>query len=287
MKNLKIALLQVILTVACSGVLQLARAEQIVLASTTTTEQSGLLAQLLPAFVKDTGVRVKPIIFGTGQALDAARRGDADVLFTHDRMAEEKFITEGLGVQRFDVMYNDFILIGPGDDPAKTAGRDIVKALLAVARSNATFYSRGDRSGTHEAELRYWQMGGVKDKSQFGTHYKECGCGVGQALNLASATAGAYVLADRGSWLNFKNRGPLKILVEGDSKMRNQYGVMVVNPAKHPHVKALAAQVFVDWVTGARGQAAINAYKINGEQLFFANANVNVNTSTNASAKPK
>ena len=275
MKTLKIVLLQALLAMACSDVLQLARAEQISLASTTTTEQSGLLTQLLPAFTKDTGITVKPIIFGTGQALDAARRGDADVLFTHDRESEEKFIAEGFGVRRFEVMYNDFILIGPSNDPAKTAGHDIVKALLALARSKATFYSRGDKSGTHQAELRYWQIGGLKDKSQWGANYKECGCGVGQALNLAAATDAAYVLADRGSWLNFKNRRGLKILVEGDVRLHNQYGVMVVNPAKHPHVKAKEAQVFVDWVTGARGQAAINAYKINGDQLFFANANIN------------
>jgi tungstate transport system substrate-binding protein len=251
---------------------QLSFAQHLILATTTTTEQSGLLSQLLPAFTKDTGISVKPIIFGTGQALDAARRGDADVLFTHDRASEDKFIAEGFGVQRFEVMYNDFILIGPGSDPAKASGQDIVRALLALARSNSTFYSRGDRSGTHEAELRFWQIGGLKDKSQWGANYKECGCGVGQALNLASATDGAYVLADRGSWLNFKNRGKLKILVEGDTRMRNQYGVMLVNPAKHPHVKAKEAQAFVDWVMGAHGQAAINAYKINGEQLFFANA---------------
>jgi tungstate transport system substrate-binding protein len=272
MKTLKILLLQALLVIACSDVLQLARAEQISLASTTTTEQSGLLTQLLPAFTKDTGITVKPIIFGTGQALDAARRGDADVLFTHDRESEEKFIAEGFGVRRFEVMYNDFILIGPSNDPAKTAGHDIVKALLALARSKATFYSRGDRSGTHQAELRYWQIGGLKDKSQWGVNYKECGCGVGQALNLAAATDAAYVLADRGSWLNFKNRRGLKILVEGDVRLHNQYGVMVVNPAKHPHVKAKEAEAFVNWVTGARGQAAINGYKIDGDQLFFGNS---------------
>jgi tungstate transport system substrate-binding protein len=272
MRNVKTILLQAILAVACIGVLQAAYAQQLILASTTTTEQSGLLTHILPAFTKDTGITVKPIIFGTGQALDAARRGDADVLFTHDRESEEKFIAEGFGVRRFEVMYNDFILIGPSSDPAKTAGHDIVKALLAIARSKATFYSRGDKSGTHQAELRYWQMGGLKDKSQWGVNYKECGCGVGQALNLAAATEAAYVLADRGSWLNFKNRGQLKILVEGDTRLRNQYGVMVVNPARHPHVKAKEAQTFVDWVTGARGQAAINAYKIDGDQLFFANA---------------
>jgi tungstate transport system substrate-binding protein len=273
MKKIKTALVQALLAVACSGVLQMARADQIlILGSTTTTEQSGLLTQLLPAFTKDTGIAVKPIILGTGQVLDAARRGDVDVLLTHDRESEEKFIAEGFGIKRFEVMYNDFILIGPSNDPAKTAGRDIARAMLALAHSKATFYSRGDKSGTHQAELRYWQMGGLKDKSQWGANYKECGCGVGQALNLAAATEGAYVLADRGSWLNFKNRRGLKILVEGDSRLFNQYGATVVNPAKHPHIKVKEAQAFVDWVTGARGQAAINAYKIDGDQLFFANA---------------
>ncbi len=275
MKKLKMALVQALLAVACSGFWQMAQADQIlILGSTTTTEQSGLLTQLLPAFTRDTGIAVKPIILGTGQVLDAARRGDVDALLTHDRESEEKFITEGFGIKRFEVMYNDFILIGPSNDPAKVAGRDIVRALLALAlaRSRTTFYSRGDKSGTHQAELRYWQIGGLKDKSQWGANYKECGCGVGQALNLAAATEAAYVLADRGSWLNFKNRRGLKILVEGDVRLNNQYGVMVVNPARHPHVKAKEAQAFVDWVTGERGQAAINAYKIDGDQLFFANA---------------
>ena len=246
-------------------------AQPLFLASTTTTEQSGLLERLIPAFSKDTGVAVKTIILGTGQVLDAARRGDVDVVLTHDRESEEKFVAAGFGVRRFDVMYNDFVLIGPADDPAKTAGHDIVKALLAVAASHTTFYSRGDKSGTHLAELRYWQMGSVHDKFQRGVHYKECGCGVGQALNLAAASD-AYVLADRASWLNFKNRQRLKILVEGDTRLFNQYGVIAVNPQKHPHVKAKEAQAFVDWVTGTRGQAAISAYKINGEALFFANA---------------
>ncbi len=247
-------------------------AQSLILATTTTTEQSGLLDKLLPTFTKDTGIAVKPVIMGTGQVLDAARRGDVDVVLSHDRESEEKFVADGFGVRRFDVMYNDFILIGPLDDPAKTAGHDIVKALLVLARSSATFYSRGDKSGTHMAELRYWQIGGVRDKTQYGANYKECGCGVGQALNLAAATDGAYVLADRGSWLNFKNRARLKILVEGDTRLFNQYGVTAVNPKKHPHVKVREAQTFVDWLTSPRGQAAINAYKINGQQLFFANA---------------
>lgn len=239
--------------------------------STHTTEQSGLLEKLLPAFTKDTGVAVRAVTMGTGQVLDAARRGDVDVVFTHDRASEEKFVADGFGVQRFDVMHNDFVLIGAQDDPAKAAGRDIVKALLMIARADATFFSRGDKSGTHMAELRYWQIGGINNKSQYGKNYKECGCGVGQALNFAAATD-AYVLADRGSWLNFKNRGHLKILVEGDTRLHNQYGVIAVNPKKHPHVKLKEAQILVDWMTGTRGQAAINAYKINGESVFFANS---------------
>ncbi len=250
MKNLKMALLQALLAVTYGGVLQASYADQaLILGTTTTTEQSGLLTQLLPAFAKDTGIAVKPVILGTGQVLDAARRGDLDALLTHDRESEEKFIAEGFGIKRFEVMYNDFILIGPKDDPAKVAGHDIVKALLAIARSNAVFYSRGDKSGTHQAELRYWQIGGLKDKSQRGANYKECGCGVGQALNLAAATEGAYVLADRGSWLNFKNREQLKILVEGDARLFNQYGTTVINPAKYPYIKVKEAQAFVDWIT--------------------------------------
>jgi tungstate transport system substrate-binding protein len=246
-------------------------AQSLILATTTTTEQSGLLDKLLPAFTKDTGIAVKPVIMGTGQVLDAARRGDVDVVLSHDRLSEEKFVADGFGVRRFDVMYNDFILIGPVDDPVKTAGHDIVKALLLLARSNVTFFSRGDKSGTHLAELRYWQMGGISDKMGRGANYKECGCGVGQALNFAAATD-AYVLADRGSWLNFKNRQRLKILVEGDTRLFNQYGVTAVNPQKHSHVKVRESKAFVDWMISPRGQAAINAYKINGQQLFFANA---------------
>ncbi len=243
----------------------------LILGSTTTTEQSGLLDQMLPAFTRDTKIVVRPVIMGTGQVLDAARRGDVDVVLSHDRQAEERFVAEGFGVRRYDVMYNDFILIGPQSDPAKAAGHDVVKGLLAIARAQAAFFSRGDRSGTHMAELRYWQIGGLNHKTQYGANYKECGCGVGQALNFAAATD-AYVLADRGSWLNFKNRGSLKILVEGDARLRNQYGVMVVSSRKHPHVNIQDAQAFVDWVTGTRGQAVINGYKINGEPLFVGNS---------------
>jgi tungstate transport system substrate-binding protein len=245
-----------------------AQSPSLVMASTTSTEQSGLFAHLLPAFKQATGVDVKVVALGTGQALDTGRRGDADVLFVHDQAAEEKFVAEGFGVKRLPVMYNDFVLVGPANDPAKTRGKDIVSALQKVANTQAGFVSRGDKSGTHAAELRFWKQAGVDNK---GTGYKECGCGMGPALNIASST-GAYALTDRGTWLNFKNRQDLQVLVEGDKSLFNQYGVMVVNPAKHPHVKADLAQKFVDWVVSPAGQASINGYKIGGEQLFFANA---------------
>ncbi len=264
-------LVQAILAVACSTIVSFVHAEQIVMASTTSTEQSGLFEHLLPAFTKATGITIKVVAVGTGQALDIARRGDADVVFVHDRAAEDKFMAEGQGVQRFDVMYNDFVLIGQSDDPAKARGKDIGQALKNIAANNAVFFSRGDNSGTHAAELRYWKAAGLEAKPAKGLNYKECGCGMGQALNMAAA-AGTYVLSDRGTWLNFKNRKQLAILVEGDTKLFNQYGVMVVNPAKHPEVKAKEAQAFVDWVISSAGQAVIASYKINGEQLFFPNA---------------
>jgi tungstate transport system substrate-binding protein len=271
MKSIKSALLQAILAVACTGIFQAAFAQQIVMASTTSTEQSGLFAHLLPSFTKATGITIKVVALGTGQALDAARRGDADVLFVHDKVAEEKFLAEGFGLQRFDVMYNDFVLIGQSNDPAHVRGKDVVQGLQKIAIANATFFSRGDKSGTHAAELRFWKMAGLESKESKGQNYKECGCGMGQALNMAAA-AGTYVLSDRGTWLNFKNRKQLAILVEGDTRLFNQYGVMVVNPAKHPHVRAKEAQAFVDWVISPAGQAVIAAYKIGGEQLFFPNA---------------
>ncbi len=271
MKSFKSSLLQAILALACTGIFQAAFAQQIVMASTTSTEQSGLFAHLLPAFTKATGISIKVVALGTGQALDAARRGDADVLFVHDKVAEEKFLAEGFGVQRFDVMYNDFVLIGQSNDLSNVRGKDVVQGLQKIATSNATFFSRGDKSGTHAAELRYWKMAGLESQASKGQNYKECGCGMGQALNMAAA-AGTYVLSDRGTWLNFKNRKQLAILVEGDTRLFNQYGVMVVNPAKHPHVKVREAQAFVDWVISPAGQAVIAAYKINGEQLFFPNA---------------
>lgn len=245
-----------------------AQPTSVVVSSTTSTEQSGLFAHLLPAFKQATGIDTKVVALGTGQALDMARRGDADVVFVHDQAAEEKFVAEGFGLKRMPVMYNDFVLIGPKADPAQTKGADIVAALTKLAAGNVPFVSRGDKSGTHAAELRFWKMTGSDAQ---GSGYKACGCGMGPALNMAAST-GAYVLADRGTWLNFKNRADLAVLVEGDKRLFNQYGVMVVNPAKHPHVKLEVAQKFADWVTSAAGQANIASYKIGGEQLFFPNA---------------
>ena len=240
----------------------------LVMASTTSTEQSGLFGHLLPAFKAASGLDVKVVALGTGQALDMGRRGDADVLFVHDPVAEEKLVADGFGLQRWPVMYNDFVLIGPSNDPAQVRGKDIAQALQKVAQSQAAFVSRGDKSGTHAAELRYWAMAGT---SHMGAGYKACGCGMGPALNMA-ASMGAYVLADRGTWLSFKNRADLAVLVQGDERLFNPYGVIAVNPAKHPHVKVKEAQRFIDWVTSPAGQAHIAAYKIGGEQLFFPSA---------------
>jgi tungstate transport system substrate-binding protein len=241
----------------------------IVVASTTSTEQSGLFGHLLPAFKKASGIDVKVVALGTGQAIDMARRGDADVLFVHDQAAEEQFVIDGFAAKRHAVMYNDFVLIGPRADPAGTRGKDIAAALKKVAAANAPFISRGDRSGTHAAELRFWKLGA--HEASKGRGYRECGCGMGPALNIASSS-GAYVLADRATWLNFKNRADLAVLVEGDTRLFNPYGVLLVSAARHPHVKTAEAQRFVDWVTGPAGQAVIAAYKIGGEQLFFPNA---------------
>ena len=244
----------------------------IVVSSTTSTEQSGLFAHLLPMFEKDTGIKVRVVALGTGQALDMARRGDADVVFVHDQAAEEKFVAEGFGVKRLPVMYNDFVLVGPKSDPAKIAGgKDILVAMQKIAAAQAPFVSRGDKSGTHAAELRYWKAAGVDLDAKKGAWYKDTGSGMGPTLNTASSMNG-YVLTDRGTWLSFKNRGDLAILVEGDQKLFNQYGVMLVNPDKHPHVKKDLGQQFVDWVVSPQGQAAIASYKIGGEQLFFPNA---------------
>ena len=243
----------------------------IVLASTTSTEQSGLFAHLLPAFKAATGIDIRVVAQGTGQALDTARRGDADVVFVHDQPAEEKFVAEGWGLKRLPVMVNDFVVVGPKADPAGTKGRDVVAALAKIAAAGAPFVSRGDKSGTHAAELRYWKMAAIDTEAAKPKGYQACGCGMGPALNIAAST-GAYVITDRGTWLNFRNRGDLVVLVEGDTRLFNQYGVIAVNQAKHPHVKAALAQAFVDWVVSPAGQATIAAYKIGGEQVFFPNA---------------
>ena len=248
-----------------------AQERSIVMASTTSTEQSGLFAHLLPAFKKASGIDVKVVAVGTGQALDMGRRGDADVLFVHDKAAEEKLIADGFGIKRSDVMYNDFILLGPKKDPPTVKGNDIVAALGKLSGSSSPFISRGDKSGTHSAELRYWKEAGIEAPAAKMSGYKECGCGMGPALNIASSTD-AYVLADRATWLSFKNRGDLDILVQGDKRLFNQYGVIVVNPARHPHAKSQLAQAFADWVLSPDGQSTIASYKIDGEQLFFPNA---------------
>ena len=264
-----LALMQRALVATSLVVTMGAQAESIVVASTTSTEQSGLFSVLLPEFKKASGIDVKVVALGTGQAIDMGRRGDADVLFVHDKVAEEKVVAEGFAVKRFEVMYNDFVVVGPASDPLQVKGSDVVLALKKLAAANGAFISRGDKSGTHAAELRFWKMADLSDKQ--GSGYKSCGCGMGPALNMASST-NAYALTDRGTWLNFKNRGDLKVLVEGDKRLFNQYGVMLVNPAKHPHVKVAEGQKFIDWVTGSAGQAVIASYKIGGEQLFFPNA---------------
>ena len=244
----------------------------ITVASTTSTEQSGLFKYLLPIFEKKTGTQVRVVALGTGQALDLARRGDADVVFVHAKSAEEKFIAEGHGVKRLPVMYNDFVLVGPRSDPAKVAGgKDIVEALRKVKAAAAPFVSRGDRSGTHIAELALWKMAGIDIAADKGPWYRDTGQGMGPALNTASSMNG-YILTDRATWISFKNRGDLAIVVEGDKRLFNQYGVILVNPEKHPSVKKDLGQAFVDWVVSPDGQEAIAGYKINGEQLFFPDA---------------
>ncbi len=258
-----------IVSIAVLGVSVSAQAQSIVVASTTSTEQSGLFSVLLPEFKKVSGIDVKVVAVGTGQAIDMGRRGDADVLFVHDKVAEEKVVNEGFAVKRSEVMYNDFVLVGPASDAVNVKGHDVVAALKKLSAANGPFISRGDKSGTHAAELRFWEMADLTDKQ--GSGYKSCGCGMGPALNMAYST-NAYALTDRGTWLNFKNRGDLTILVQGDKRLFNQYGVMLVNPAKHPHVKAADGQRFVDWLTSAAGQNVIASYRIGGEQLFFPNA---------------
>jgi tungstate transport system substrate-binding protein len=244
----------------------------ITVASTTSTEQSGLFKHLLPVFEQKTGIQVRVVALGTGQSLDMGRRGDADVVFVHAKALEERFVAEGYGIRRFEVMYNDFVLVGPKSDPAKVGGsKDIVAALQKVKDAQAPFASRGDKSGTHFAELELWQSAGVDIARDKGPWYRDTGSGMGPTLNTASAL-NAYALTDRGTWLSFKNRGELVISVEGDQRLFNQYGVILVNPAKHAHVKKEMGQAFVDWILSAEGQGAIAAYKIGGEQLFFPNA---------------
>ncbi len=256
-----------------SSATQAADQQYIVVASTTSTEQSGLFEHLLPAFTKKTGTQVRVVAVGTGQALDIGRRGDADVVFVHDKAAEEKFLAEGYSQERKDVMYNDFVLIGPKADPAKVSGgHDILVALQKIRAAQVPFVSRGDRSGTHMAELRYWKDAGIDIAAQRGPWYRDTGSGMGPALNTA-AEMNAYILSDRGTWLSFKNRRDLTIVVEGDKRLFNQYGVMLVNPVKFPHVKRALGQAFIDWLVSSEGQQTIASYKINGQQLFFPNAN--------------
>jgi tungstate transport system substrate-binding protein len=269
MKRLgRIACLVVALSLGPSALAQ----RFITVASTTSTEQSGLFAHLLPPFERKTGIDVRVVAVGTGQALDLARRGDADVVFVHSKEAEEEFVREGHGVERHPVMYNDFVLIGPRSDPAGIAGEtDTLAAFRKIRDAGAPFVSRGDRSGTHIAELALWAGAGIDIERDKGPWYRSTGQGMGPALNTASAM-NAYVLADRGTWLAFTNRGDLTILVEGDRRLTNQYGVILVNPARHPHVKGAEGQAFIDWLLSAEGQAAIASYRIGGEQLFFPNA---------------
>jgi tungstate transport system substrate-binding protein len=262
-------ILTFVVLLACAPAL--AQQRFITVASTTSTEQSGLFKHLLPLFEKKTGVQVRVVAVGTGQALDMGRRGDADVALVHDKAAEEKLVAEGWYVNRHDVMYNDFILVGPKSDPAGARGADTLAALKKIFDRKAPFASRGDKSGTHAAELRLWQIAGLDPAAGKGTWYRETGSGMGPTLNTASAM-NAYALTDRGTWLSFKNRGDLTILVEGDKRLFNQYGVMLVNPARHPHVKKNEGVAFIDWLISPEGQKAIAGYKIGGEQLFFPSA---------------
>ena len=260
-----------------SGGLASAESQFITVASTTSTQDSGLFDHILPIFKSKTGIDVRVIALGTGQALDTARRGDADVVFVHAKPAEEKFLSEGFGVKRFPVMYNDFVLIGPKTDPASVLGtKDIVAALTTIMKKKVPFISRGDNSGTHQAELNLWKVAGVdvaaeRKAGRLGDWYREIGQGMGAALNMAAASD-AYVISDRGTWISFKNRGSLVVTVEGDKRLFNQYGVMLVNSRKHPAVKKDLGQRFIDWLISPEGQRAIADYKINGEQLFYPNA---------------
>ena len=243
----------------------------IVLSSTTSTEQSGFFGYILPVFEKKTGIQVKVVAVGTGQALDIGRRGDADVVFVHDKLAEEKFVADGFSEQRIEVMYNDFVLIGPKIDQAKIAGgKDVLNAFRKVVDTKALFVSRGDKSGTHAAELRFWKELNVSVSTQL-PWYKETGSGMGPALNTASAMNG-YILSDRATWLTFKNRGDLAILVQGDPKLFNQYGVMLVSSSKFAQIKKVESQIFIDWLISREGQDTIASFKVGNEQLFFPNA---------------
>jgi tungstate transport system substrate-binding protein len=271
-KTILLAFIAVFATAIFSAVHAFAQEKSIVVASTTSTQDSGLFEYLLPLYTQKTGVTVKVIAQGTGQALDTGRRGDADVVFVHAKSAEEKFLAEGQSTKRYPVMYNDFVLIGPKSDPAGVKGmKDVGKAVQTIKDKQAPFISRGDRSGTHIAELKLWKDFGIDIEKDKGPWYKSIGQGMGAALNIAGASDG-YVLSDRGTWLNFKNRGDLEILVEGDKRMFNQYGVMLVNPEKHPNVKKDLGQQFIDYLVSPQGQKAIANYKINGEQLFYPNA---------------
>jgi len=266
------------LTALISPILSFGSAEaqdkSIVVASTTSTQDSGLFGHILPMFKAKTGIDVKIVAQGTGQALDTGRRGDADVVFVHAKEQEEKFVADGFGVKRFDVMYNDFIVVGPKADPANVkANKDIVAGLKAIYEKGAPFVSRGDKSGTHSAELALWKAAGLDPAAAKPAWYREIGQGMGAALNTASAMGG-YVLADRGTWLSFKNKGDLEIVLEGDRRLFNQYGIILVNPAKHAHAKKELGQQFIDWVISAEGQGAIRSYQVNGQQLFFPNAAV-------------
>ena len=259
------------LVLALTPTTGIAQDKSIVVASTTSTQDSGLFGHILPLFKAKTGIDVKVVAQGTGQALSSARKGDADVVFVHDKVAELKFVEDGFGVDRREVMYNDFIIVGPKNDPAKiNNSKDVLDSLRRIANTQSPFTSRGDKSGTHAAELRYWQAGNINPSQGKGSWYRETGSGMGATLNVASALD-AYAFTDRGTWLSFKNRGQLAVLVEGDSKLFNQYGVMLVNPAKHPHVKKDMANLFINWLTSPEGQSAIDGYKPNGQPLFFSN----------------
>jgi tungstate transport system substrate-binding protein len=271
-RSFRLVLFAVLPFAAAAAVAQQPEQRSITLASTTSTEQSGLFNHLLPAFTRDTGIAVRVVAVGTGQALDIARRGDADAVLVHDRAAEERFVAEGFGGPRRPVMYNDFVIAGPASDPARIGGlKDAAEALRRIAAAGVAFVSRGDRSGTHAAELRLWEAAGLDPTTGRGRWYREVGQGMGPALNTAAAM-NAYVLTDRGTWLAFRNRGELGIRVEGDQRLFNQYGVVVVSPRRHPHAKAAEAERFVEWLVSPTGQRAIADYRIEGEPLFFPNA---------------